>query len=560
MKLKRFFLCVASVVASFSGLYAQGRRVVLQPKVSLVSQVSRSNTTYVIQYDFDLSGEEILLPSGCTLVSEGGRIRNGKISFNGAELGGFDYVRFEDITITSSPSSSIVNAAWFGFTPSNPDMEILKNVIHYCKHVIIKDGEYNLGSSIIINSDDSVCELRGETRRYTKLLFNNVDGIILNKGVEMSNLYLAGRSCTGRWDESSKMYREGKKGISVSCGGQYLHQIDVYTFMVGLDISEGNVITGTFENITLAYNSDYGLFLKHDNKAQKNNLRFISLYCVKCGREADNLNAKSTGLNSGHGMYILGGYGNYFESCVTEYNTGCGLLIDMPTGQSPLLGNAFVCTYFERNKYANNYIRATSSPSQMNNLSFSSSFYSDAGLKPVSDACKSRTVILEGADFVVKGNPDSPSLFIDELEDFYGGIDTKTFFADYTRLSSQIIPKQFALCVHDKRTAILLNQDHKSIGANRWMTGQYLPGTYSVVLNAQNTGVQPVTLVIQIKSGDVLKPFSVRIVPSNNNDEYVLGTIQLLNEETVSMTGAYISSPKAGKFSVEISKLYVIKQ
>ena len=46
------------------------------------SMVNQANTIYEIRYDFDLNGNEIIVPAGCTLDFQGGSFSNGTIVFN----------------------------------------------------------------------------------------------------------------------------------------------------------------------------------------------------------------------------------------------------------------------------------------------------------------------------------------------------------------------------------------------------------------------------------------------------------------------------------------------
>lgn len=70
---------------------------------SLTQQAfSKENTIYIIQYNFDLNGEEIIIPEGCVLDFQGGSFFNGtiildntKIKPNGCVLNDF----FQNITI-----------------------------------------------------------------------------------------------------------------------------------------------------------------------------------------------------------------------------------------------------------------------------------------------------------------------------------------------------------------------------------------------------------------------------------------------------------------------------
>lgn len=56
--------------------------VILRKNKSFAEQVTKENTIYEIRYDFDLNGQEIIIPNNCILKFEGGKIFNGKLIFN----------------------------------------------------------------------------------------------------------------------------------------------------------------------------------------------------------------------------------------------------------------------------------------------------------------------------------------------------------------------------------------------------------------------------------------------------------------------------------------------
>ena len=70
---------------SFSGLGRVYLRKNIVDGVNVLTQdmMPKSNTIYIIQYDYDLQGEEITILEGCVLDFQGGTISNGKINFNG---------------------------------------------------------------------------------------------------------------------------------------------------------------------------------------------------------------------------------------------------------------------------------------------------------------------------------------------------------------------------------------------------------------------------------------------------------------------------------------------
>ena len=54
--------------------------------------IREENTIYIIQYDYDLDGKILSIPSGCTLWFQGGTINNGTIYLQDtAIMGIYDY-------------------------------------------------------------------------------------------------------------------------------------------------------------------------------------------------------------------------------------------------------------------------------------------------------------------------------------------------------------------------------------------------------------------------------------------------------------------------------------
>lgn len=56
--------------------------------INLLTQdmINESNTIYEIRYDFDLNGQEVTIPEGCTLDFQGGSFVNGTINLNNSKI------------------------------------------------------------------------------------------------------------------------------------------------------------------------------------------------------------------------------------------------------------------------------------------------------------------------------------------------------------------------------------------------------------------------------------------------------------------------------------------
>ena len=103
--------------ASFSGLGRVYLRKNISASKNILTQamVSKVNTRYVVQYDYDLNGAEITLPKGCVLDFQGGKFRNGILVGNKTKLddnlvGIFDKVKFSgDWQIKNISTKMFVN-------------------------------------------------------------------------------------------------------------------------------------------------------------------------------------------------------------------------------------------------------------------------------------------------------------------------------------------------------------------------------------------------------------------------------------------------------------------
>lgn len=76
--------------------------------------INDANTVYEIRYDFDLNGETINIPEGCTLKFEGGSLSNGAINGNVTYIQSPIYQIFKNLNIEGIIKSSKAYPEWFG--------------------------------------------------------------------------------------------------------------------------------------------------------------------------------------------------------------------------------------------------------------------------------------------------------------------------------------------------------------------------------------------------------------------------------------------------------------
>ena len=99
----------------FSGLgrvYLR-KNIVNGKNVLTQEMINKSNTIYIIQYDYDLDNEEINIPENCTLDFQGGSLKNGIIVLNNTLISANLYQIFYNIT-TKGYSPSECQVEWFG--------------------------------------------------------------------------------------------------------------------------------------------------------------------------------------------------------------------------------------------------------------------------------------------------------------------------------------------------------------------------------------------------------------------------------------------------------------
>lgn len=180
--------------SSFSGL----GRVYLRKNISSGKNVltqammSKSNTRYVIQYDYDLDGETITVPEGCTLEFQGGKIKNGTINFDDSSIISEDKI-FENIDYSGRVINSI-NVKWFGAVGdgTTDDTEaFLKALRSYQDYdyvyltknagntIYVPRGSYRISQTLYLRKG---CVLKGDGSGNTFIDYYKAKGYAINMG------------------------------------------------------------------------------------------------------------------------------------------------------------------------------------------------------------------------------------------------------------------------------------------------------------------------------------------------------------------------------------------
>lgn len=194
--------------SAFSGL----GRVYLRKNISngknILTQdmVNKPNTRYIIQYDYNLNGEEITIPEGCVLDFQGGSFKNGIITKEVTIIANYNEPIFDNIVFNDIPTIPKVSVKWFGAKGDGitDDSESIINAIKCLTgnnniNISIEDignasasslyfpkGIYNIEENYLftnaISSKKGYLKIEGEHRKTSviRLISNGVEKWLFN--------------------------------------------------------------------------------------------------------------------------------------------------------------------------------------------------------------------------------------------------------------------------------------------------------------------------------------------------------------------------------------------
>lgn len=146
--------------------------VILRKNKSFAEQVTKENTIYEIRYNFDLNGQEITIPKGCTLKFKGGSLSNGTINGDLYTIEALRFKIFENIKFKgNSKLNNYYLIDWwikepqYKFVNTNNPIDNYKDIqsalnsgaenfifssdrYYYIKQTLLINGEINLFSDV----------------------------------------------------------------------------------------------------------------------------------------------------------------------------------------------------------------------------------------------------------------------------------------------------------------------------------------------------------------------------------------------------------------------------
>ena len=78
----------------------------------------KPNTIYIIQYDYCLAGQTIVIPENCVLDFQGGSLKNGKIIFNNTVIESKENYIFRNLVFEGTTMAKYIYTEWFGAIPN----------------------------------------------------------------------------------------------------------------------------------------------------------------------------------------------------------------------------------------------------------------------------------------------------------------------------------------------------------------------------------------------------------------------------------------------------------
>ena len=236
------------------------------------SMINKNNTIYVIQYDFNLNGQEITIPEGCVLDFQGGSFNNGilvgKDTFISSDL----YTIFNNVELEGTFKNKCLNAEWFGLSVNavnnSPFLQNALNSAAVTKVFSVRIsqfGEYNFAESVKFpsmvrlsgtmsgergNFNNGIVSFVKKESSPTLIIQEYTDGHIGCGHVLIENIHFTGSSLRTQ-DSCGIALQDNAYGLLNST----IRNCCFSYFYYGINLQfTGGVAYNTFENIACLYN------------------------------------------------------------------------------------------------------------------------------------------------------------------------------------------------------------------------------------------------------------------------------------------------------------------
>lgn len=279
---------------------------------------NKENTIYIIQYDYDLNGETVIVPDNCVLKFEGGKIKNGTLQVsNQTQLIGHKCLS-EDIVLGGWIDT--LDISIFDFQDLS---KVLKSGLEVTNHIFIPIGRYNASSTINITGNKTIEGQGSKTNIFylgDSILFNVTGLYNYFKNFSVFTNNTADTENYGIVEDGNvtAFYHNQK------CQYTYYSNIAIRRFNRGISLY--NKTWTCFIDKCILHNNNYGIF------------------CASNGEEVNNIHISNTAIQSCKtAIQLCSGFGQCLDNCYIELN-GKGVQ-KYDTGDLSISN-----TYFERQR------------------------------------------------------------------------------------------------------------------------------------------------------------------------------------------------------------------
>lgn len=263
----------------FSGLGRVYLRINISASKNVLTQdmMSKENTRYIIQYDYDLDGATINIPEGCVLDFQGGSFSNGTITGNNSVILSSPVHIFTSIVLDGTYNVFYIYPEWFK-TMVETDWS---NAIQSC--INIATVSQLLNNINIVFQSAKIYEI-GKPILIDKIRINFVgNNCILRKKTS---------------DVGDGTFTEGGNNISLAVNCFFYTNRNMYF----INIADFNLQV-TDESLK---NNVTGFFFPYINRSKISNIKTSYLY---------------------DGINTIDSWQNIFENIVFDYTSNCGFKI-----------------------------------------------------------------------------------------------------------------------------------------------------------------------------------------------------------------------------------------
>lgn len=226
-------------IADRGTLYGKGYKIIRRG-VDLQSQFNQENTIYEIRYDFELNGETLNIPAGCTLKFEGGSFANGII--DGVEESP-TIIGYGGLHCNITDVFKIIHTSWFGLNKTSEpayNSTIMNNLVNPLKSlskyrksnpIVIVDDSFTMDRPLTVMSRINMTSQSSSASSRCTISFPDSEGIV--------------------WRNSSDFYSSSNKlsNINIFSKGNCIDFGD--RTIISKDKSPINVYYSTFSNMCL---------------------------------------------------------------------------------------------------------------------------------------------------------------------------------------------------------------------------------------------------------------------------------------------------------------------